>query len=311
MSKFFIGTAFSAFVIGVVARVFFHTANITLPFSLGWIDFAIVIAAAACLGLSAYSLILKKYPDTREMLPLFSVIVCLVIISSYVVLRYQEAYQTSLSILVTGVFVGMGWWIQSITNAAGARRTHTLNIIMSSRTSAEYQAQSRNMNKAFRAAAMAPELAEWRVDPNKDEFKDMDVPDDLREAIDGSVYILNYYEFLAQGINFRDLDDCLLRECFSSILEGLERRNFHLIVEAQKADQRAYEGLIRLTKEWCGESVVEKYRANPANAPIGPIFPPKDEMQKILTAKAKPAATVTPIHQPLKAADDSGDQAHT
>ncbi len=295
MSKFFIGSALAALVIGVVARVFFEAASIALPFSLDWIDFAIVVATASCFGLSAYSLVLKKYPDTKEMLPLFSVIVCVVVISSYLVLRYQEAYQTSLSILVTGVFVGMGWWIQSITSAADARRTHTLNIIMSSRTSVEYQNQARNMNQAFRASAMAPELAEWRVDPNKDEFRDIDVPQDIKDAIDGSVYILNYYEFLAQGIKFRDLDDCLLRECFSGILAGLERRNFHLIIEAQKIDQRSYEGVIRLTKEWCKESTVEKYRANPSNAPIGPVYPPKEAMQAILVAKKKNAATVTPI----------------
>lgn len=303
MSKFFIGMTFAALIIGIVSKVFFQSVNIQLPFSLDWIDFFIVVSTAGCLGLSAYSMILKKYPDTREMLPLFSVIMYVVIVSSYLVLRYHEPYQTSLSILVTGVFVGLGWWIQSITTAADARRTHTLNIIMSSRTSSEYQTQTRNMNKAFRASAIPPELAEWRVDPNKDEFRDTDVPQEIKDALDGSVYVLNYYEFLAQGIKFRDLDDCLLRECFSSILAGLERRNFHLIVEAQKSDQKAYEGVIRLTKEWCNESVVEKYRANPANAPIGPLFPGKEEVQRIMEAK-KSSTPVTSIHQFAKQVDE-------
>lgn len=308
MSKFFIGSTFAALIIGVVARIFFQSANILLPFSLGWIDFFIVFFAAGCLGLTVYSLVLKKYPDTKEMLPLFSVIVCAVIVSSYLVLRYQETYQTSLSILVTGVFVGMGWWIQSITSAAHARRTHTLNIIMSSRTSTEYQTQSKNMSKVFRASAIPQELAEWRVDPHKDEFRDADVPQEIKEALDGSVYILNYYEFIAQGIKFRDLDDCLLKACFSNILAGLERRNFHLIVEAQKSDQKAYEGLTRLTKEWCEESIVDKYRANPANAPIGPIFPAKEEVQRIMTAKKKSSAPVTPIHQAVKQLEDTAAQ---
>ncbi|MFJ4256821.1 DUF4760 domain-containing protein [Pseudomonas monteilii] len=308
MSKYFIGSAAAAAIIGIVARLFFQIAKIELPFSLDWIDFFIVISTAGCLGVSAYCFILKKYPDTREMLPLFSVIVWAVIVSSYLVLRYQDTYQTSLSILVTGVFVGMGWWIQSITSAAHARRTHTLNIIMSSRTSSEYQMQSRNMNKSFRASAMAPELAEWRVDPNKDEFRDTEIPPELKDALDGSVYVLNYYEFLAQGIKFRDLDDCLLRECFSSILGGLERRNFHLIIEAQKGDQKAFEGVTRLAQEWCGESIVEKYRANPANAPIGPLYPPKEEVQRIMTAKKKPSAGVTPIHQGSKPTDESAAQ---
>lgn len=308
MSKYLIGSAFASLVIGIISRIFFELASIPLPFSLGWIDFCIVLCTASSLGLSVYSLVLKKYPDTKEMLPLFSVIVCAVIVSSYLVLRYQDTYQTSLSILVTGVFVGMGWWIQSITSAAHSRRTHTLNIIMSSRTSTEYQTQSRNMSKVFRASAVPSELAEWRVDPHKDEFRDAEVPQDIKEALDGSVYILNYYEFLAQGIKFRDLDDCLLRECFSNILAGLERRNFHLIVEAQKSDQKAYEGVTRLTKEWCGESVVEKYRANPANAPIGPLFPGKEEVQMIMSAKRKSPAPVTSIHSAPKQDETPGHQ---
>lgn len=282
MSKFFIGSTLSALILVIIFRVFFQAANIQLPFSLDWIDFFIVLLAATLLGLSGHSYIIKKYPDTREMLPLFSVILGGVIVSSYLVLRYHENYQTSLSILVTGVFVGMGWWIQSITSAADARRTHTLNTIMASRTSSEYQTQSRNMTKVLRGFAIAPELAEWRVNPNKEEFRYADVPQEIKDALDGSVYVLNYYEFLSQGIKYRDLDDCLLRECFSSILAGLERRNFHLILETQKSDPKAFEGVTRLTKEWCGESIVEKYRANPSNAPIGPLFPHKEEVHKIL-----------------------------
>lgn len=309
MIKFFSGSAFAAFVIGALVRFFYTISDTPLPFSLGYIDFFIVVSVVTWLGISTYGFILKKYPDTSDMLPLFSVIVWGVIVSSYLVLRYQDTYQTSLSILVTGVFVGMGWWIQSITSAADARRTHTLNIIMSSRTSTEYQTQSRNMNKAFRASAMPAELAEWRVEPNKDEFRDTEVPQELKDAIDGSVYVLNYYEFLAQGIKFRDLDDCLLRECFSSILGGLERRNFHLIVEAQKADPRAFEGIIRLAKDWCGESIVEKYRANPANAPIGPIYPSKEEIQRIISAKKKPPATVSSIPQGAKSSEENQEAA--
>lgn len=285
MNKFKIGASATAFILGIILRAIFSAPDTTLPFHMDILDSYIALAGASFLVLSAHEFILQKYPDTAEMLPLFSGIVWIVIFSSYLILRYQETYQTSLSILVTGVFVGMGWWIQSITTAANSRRTHTLNIIMASRTSTEYQTQTRSSSRLYRASAIPSELAEWRVNPHKDEFKNTTVPDEIIDAINGTVYVLNYFEFLAQGIKFRDLDDCLLRECFCSILSGLERRGFHLILEAQKADQRAFEGVIRLAKEWNNESVVEKFRANPDNAPIGPIYPSKEDLHKILNAK--------------------------
>lgn len=285
MDKFKIGAAVTAFVLGVILRFIFSDPSSSLPFDIQYLDAAIVIAGSTLLVLSAYEFIIKKYPDTSEMLPLFCVIVWMVIFSSYLVLRYQPQYQTALSILVTGVFIGMGWWIQSITTAANARRTHTLNIIMASRTSTEYQTQTRCSSNLYRASAIPQELAEWRVNPHKDEFKYIDVPEDILTAINGTVYVLNYFEFLAQGIKFRDLDDCLLRECFCYILSGLERRGFHVIVEAQKADPRAFEGVLRLSKEWNGESLVEKFRSNPDNAPIGPLFPNREGMTAILEAK--------------------------
>ncbi|MCQ4280489.1 DUF4760 domain-containing protein [Pseudomonas stutzeri] len=286
MNNFKIGAAFTALVIGILIRSLFTGSEASLPFDIQFLDGFIALAGASLAVLAAFSFIVRKYPDTAEMLPLFSWIVWIVIVSSYLVLRYQESYQTSLSILVTGVFVGMGWWIQSITTAANARRTHTLNIIMSSRTSTEYQGQLSNSRKFYRTRSVPQELAEWRVNPDKDEYRNADIPKDIVDALDGSVYVLNYFEFLAQGIKFRDLDACLLRECFSVILGGLERRHFHMIIEAQKLDPKLFEGVVRLTKEWNGESTVEKYRGNPASAQLGTPYPDRDELHRMLTGSS-------------------------
>ncbi|MGF0333491.1 DUF4760 domain-containing protein [Ectopseudomonas toyotomiensis] len=285
MTKFTIGASLAVFLLGAIIRAAFTTPTATFPIDIQYLDALIVMAGTTCAVVTIYEFIVRKYPDTAEMLPLFSGIIWVVTFSSYLILRYQDTYQTSLSILVTGVFVGMGWWIQAITTAANARRTHTLNIIMASRTSTEYQTQTRDSSKLYRSSAIPQDLAEWRVNPNKDDFKYIQVPEDINDAINGTVYVLNYFEFLAQGIKFRDLDDCLLRECFCSILAGLERRGFHLIIEAQKVDPRAFEGVIRLAKDWNGESIVEKHRGNPSSAPIGPFYPDKDGMEKILNAK--------------------------
>lgn len=277
-----IGAAGATAVCLWLVRLLYTFSQSVPPVPLGSIDLAAVLATASLLVFLAYEYILKRYPDTREMLPLFSGIVWTVLVSSYVVLRYQPEYQSSLSILVTGVFVGMGWWIQAITTAANSRRSHTLNIIMSSRTSTEYQQQTRASSKLYLTSVIPPELAEWKFQPTKDEYRNANVPSDVAEAISGTIYVLNYFEFLAQGIRYRDLDACLLRECFSGILAGVERRAFHLIIEAQKGDPRVFEGLINLTKEWNGESVVERYRSNPDNASIGPRYPDAEKLRAML-----------------------------
>lgn len=305
MSKFWIGVSATCFILGIVVRlVLLYSFPAPLPFPLDIVDAFMVGSGALTAVMCVHLFIRSKYADTAEMLPLFSTIIWTVIVSSYVILRYAPAYQTSLSILVTGTFVGMGWWIQAITTAANTRRTHTLNIIMASRTSSEYQEQTRNSGKIYRTSAVCAELAEWRFSPNKEEFRYTEVPDTIDKAISGTIYVLNYFEFLAQGIKYRDLDDCLLRECFSVILAGIERRGFHLIIEAQKASPTAFEGVIRLTKEWNGESCIEKYRSNPDNSAIGVRYPSGSELQNILTAKKPVEAADAPATPPTLVAND-------
>lgn len=305
MSKFWIGVSATCFVLGLVVRLILaHFFSPPLPFPLDIIDAFMVASGALTTVMCVHQFIRSKYADTAEMLPLFSTIIWAVIVASYIILRYAPAYQTSLSILVTGTFVGMGWWIQAITTAANTRRTHTLNIIMASRTSSEYQEQTRNSGKVYRSSAVCADLAEWRFSPSKEEFRYIQVPDVIDKAISGTIYVLNYFEFLAQGIKYRDLDDCLLRECFSAILAGIERRGFHLIIEAQKGSPTAFEGLIKLNKEWNGESCVEKYRSNPDNSAIGVRYPTGAELTQILNANKPPEASEPQTSTPTLVAND-------
>lgn len=290
MNNFKIGASAAAFIILIAFRFILPTPlQPTLPISLTTIDFLITLSGSLLFTFAAHDYIIKRYKDTADLLPLFCAIVLLIINAGYVILRYNEKYQTALSILVTGAFVGMGWWIQAITTAANARRAHTLNIIMASRTSSEYQQQTRASSKVYRGGAIIrKELAEWRFNPAKEEFKYTDVPPHLDEAINGTIYVLNYFEFLAQGIKYRDLDDCLLKECFSGILAGIERRGFHLIIESQKTEPLSFEGVIRLTKDWNGESYVEKYRSNPDNSAVGLCLPTGEELTNIMNKKRPP-----------------------
>lgn len=286
MSKMILISSTLLAVLGLFRALFTFVYPGTLPFSISILDFFMVCSGTGTLVSSIFCFIKKRYPDTREYLPVFSSVCYVLFLVGYTILRYYPSYQTSLSIMVTGMLVGMGWWIQCISSAANARRSHTLNMILNTRTSPEYQKQLRSSTHFYRGMRYVPqELSEWRCNPDKEEYKNMQVPDEYRDAINGLLYILNYFEFLAQGIKFRDLDEGLLKECFSSFLAGIERRGFHMILEAQKQDRHAFEGLIALSKDWNGSSFVETHRANPNTSELGTPYPSNEIVEKMVAGR--------------------------
>lgn len=247
-------------------------------------DGGIMVAFATFFSLYSVYKISNKFPDTNALLPLFGIIMWTLMLLAYYVLRYNDSYQTALSIIVAASIAGMGWWIQFITSAASDRRKHTLNVVLSTRTCTEYQTHLRNFTHLWRGNRHAPkELCLWRDDPDNPKFKDAKVPEEVVNAINGLLYILNFFEFLAQGIKANDLDEKLLRECFCGFLEGLERRAYFILSEAQKRDERFFEGIIFLCKRWNNEkSLVEKHRHTAPPADIGICFPSQEEVMRIL-----------------------------
>ncbi|EOI5777243.1 DUF4760 domain-containing protein [Cronobacter sakazakii] len=247
-------------------------------------DAGLIVISASLLTLYFINKISNKFPDTNELLPFFGVIMWTLMILGYYVIRYKDTYQTALSIIVAGSIAGMGWWIQFITSAASDRRKHTLNVVLSTRTCTEYQMHLRNFTHLWRGNRHVPkELCEWRDDPDNAKFKDAKVPDDIVNGINGLLYILNFFEFLAQGIKANDLDDKLLKECFCGFLEGLERRAYYILSEAQKRDERYFEGIIFLCKRWNNEkSLIEKHRHSAPPSDIGASYPRQKEVMVML-----------------------------
>lgn len=306
MSKYLIGGFSAGFIFSCFARIVFSAFfPQNLPFDIRIVDWLIVILADATLLTILTTFIKKKYPDTAEFLPIFSGICFTIILAAYAVLVYAPTYQASLSVMVTGSLVGMGWWIQCITSAANTRRSHTLNTIINTRTSAEYQSQLRKCTAIYRGMRYIPqEFSEWRCNPDKDEYKNAQMPTEYKDAINGLLYVLNYFEFLAKGIQYKDLDDVLLRECFCTFLKGIERRGFHLILESQKLDPISFDGIIYLSKRWNGESFVEKHRSNPNTPELGIQYPNNEIVQNII--EGKPLVSAVEIATNDDAANNPG-----
>lgn len=280
-----LGTLIGVFLTMCAARLLLVT---TLTTTAHWFytafDFGLMLVFSTLISLYCTNKISIKFPDTNSLLPLFGGIFWALLLLGYYVLVYNDKYQTALSIIVAGTMAGMGWWIQFITSAASDRRKHTLNVVLSTRTCSEYQNHLRNFTRLWRGNRYIPkELCEWRDDPDNPKFKNADIPDDISEGITGLLYILNFFEFLAQGIKANDLDEKLLRECFCGFLEGLERRAFFLLLEAQNRDKRYFEGIISLCKSWNNEhSIVEKHRHSSPPVDLGIPFPENKDVMAML-----------------------------
>jgi len=232
--------------------------------------------------------IVERIPDTRSFSTTVSWIMVCILVVSYFVLRHAQEYQVSLSILVSMTVVVMGWWVQSILSAKASQRQHTLNTILNTRSSDIYQRHLANYARLIKDHQhIHPKMATWFHKSYDDEFKNVSIPESLRDAMNGIVYVMNYFEFLALAIRQGDLDESLLKECFCGMLPKIERRAFYLIREAQQKDERFFEAFVNLVRDWSkdSKSLVLTYKSNPTDADIGVPFPTDEQVDKILNGE--------------------------
>ncbi|WP_417439802.1 DUF4760 domain-containing protein [Idiomarina abyssalis] len=230
----------------------------------------------------------NKVPDTKSFSAIIAWVTIFLLVISYIVLRYFETYQIALSILMSMTIVVMGWWVQSVLSAKSSRKQHTLNTILDTRSSAIYQQHLERYSRLIKDYQhIHPKIAEWFHYPNKDDFSQMAVPKELKDAINGLAYVMNYFEFLALAIKQGDLDETLLKECFCGMLPKIESRAFHLIREAQSKDSRFFEAFVSLTQRWSQEnrSLILEHKSNPSDAEIGEPFPSEEQVKEILEGK--------------------------
>jgi len=146
--------------------------------------------------------------------------------------------------------VGIGWIVQQQSSAKAARRTHTFNILMQSRLSAEFQKKVSERAKFYPSGVKVSEedaKLYWKagLQERKDELdkkfeidKQRSLPeaipqlereleeakalaDEKNTALKGLIYIMNFYEFICAGILLRELDEAMLKETLLDIAVSL------------------------------------------------------------------------------------------
>lgn len=159
--------------------------------------------------------------------------------------------------VLTGI---LGWVIHAQLTNRVHRKTHTLNLLMQSRTSVEYQDHIRNINRAFpKSKKVTAEDIEAHLD-HEDQFIQSKI-DELTsikaKGLSSIRYILNYYEFLAAGITKDDLDEDLLYECLSGIILTMHDMSAEFIESRQKKQKMVFKNLDSLVKHWKKREIEE------------------------------------------------------
>lgn len=254
-------------IIFLIGALFF---NQTKPFNIkslnrrDWLYISLILL----FSFSFYFVLSLKYEEIKKSLIVISIAMFLTLsIYYYLMTKISMEYQTTLSLLVSSLFICAGWWTQSTINRSSQRKSHTLNLIMNQRFSDLYMRKNDDLVKAFGMnVTVHPDWSD-KVFTLKEQSKpSFQKPSYASEyfsyvqGVKGLSYLLNFYEFAAVGILKGDLDDKMMRECFSGAVCRIEKRAFFLIRYSISKDPHAYENFIKLITKWGSESLVVKYK---------------------------------------------------
>ncbi|MQY43009.1 DUF4760 domain-containing protein [Epibacterium sp. SM1969] len=148
-------------------------------------------------------------------------------------------------------------------NARAQRKQHTINILFQSRLS-EYFQTTNSLRKEIFPTDQDIYLDDWKAARAQNGKP--------REGAEALQQLLNYYEFLAVGIEQGDLDKDLLRKSIRGIMCNLVDDARFMIAELRENDPTTLEHLAQLYEEWRAEKLnyagVLSERAIPSSAEV-------------------------------------------
>lgn len=191
----------------------------------------------------SFNKITTKHPETKIGLKYISFIIFFSLIAVYLTFTMSDKdYQTSIALFISTLFLGIGWWVQAIITQVAQRRSHTITTIMNQRNNSQFIEKVENIRDTIGLKIINEEFIKYyfehkiRNTNKKSIKKQSDLKDEENQefdktikAIDDLTYILNYYEFIAAGVNSKDLDEKLIIKCFKQVLINLEKRAYHYI----------------------------------------------------------------------------------
>lgn len=166
-------------------------------------------------------------------------------------------------VLLGAVAAVAGWITSAIVTMRNSIRQHTITTLLNSRLSETYMSQTRLVNARY----FTPSGAIYRL--GEDEARS-GAPEAQIPALR---YLLNYFEFIAVGIRYGDLDETLMKQTFRGILCGVYEAAEPLIRQrrttppGRKAAPRTFEHLHWLYERWFDPELQRQVLDRPVASP--------------------------------------------
>jgi len=173
--------------------------------------------------------------------------------------KADKEITSSISTLLVGVVVllstGLGWVINHQHEQVKHRVSHTYKVLLDSRLSSAFQERYSDMVAVYPTGKKLLEADVIAYVHNNS------LDDDKFKAVLGASYILDFYEFIASGIESEDLDEEFLYQNARGFVCGMFRKSAILIESARNKNQpKAWIQLEGLVNKWDA-----KYASDPKN----------------------------------------------
>lgn len=156
------------------------------------------------------------------------------------------------------------------------RKQHTINILFQSRMSEYFQDTNRRRKEIF-PTDQDIFLEDWK--------EKRALGGKFAEGADALQQMLNYYEFIAVGINQKDLDEELLRQSLRGIMCNLVDDARFMIAELRAGDEKTLTHLAELYERWRDKGEKRNYVDKISERPL----PSPRELRFTLQARARSA----------------------
>lgn len=189
-----------------------------------------------------------------------------------------NAVTTLLSTSAAAMVVGIGWVVQAQSTARAARRTHTFNVLIQSRLSAEFQNQVKKRCEVYwagvdvamqdaelispRGYAKQKDALEAAYAIARGRTKDESLPaldaqfaNELalitakHESLQGVKYLLNFYEFVCVGIRLRELDERMIHQTLGDIAIQLYDATAHVRAHCKIGQENVFVALDEIVRD--------------------------------------------------------------
>lgn len=154
----------------------------------------------------------------------------------------------TLAALFFGVF---SFFYRSYEAEAQSRKQHTIKILFDSRMSPEFREHLERRKHHFpEGERVDPEKYNAYLTASRDRELTSKAATERRKSAEGLRSLLNYYEFLALGIERHDLDEGMMKGSIRGMMCNLVADAYDVISGLQADNPRAYEHLTALYDRW-------------------------------------------------------------